>query len=54
MRMLVFSVLLATIPVVAQAERIGATQCRIDTPAKVQDARAILFLIIRDIHPASG
>ena len=44
MRMLVFSVLLATIPVVAQAERIGATQCRIDTPAKVQDAGNFVLL----------
>jgi hypothetical protein len=44
MRAMLCSMLLATVPAIAQAERIGATQCRIDTPAKVQDGGNEIYL----------
>ena len=37
MKKIILSMLLTLAPAAAQAERIGAAQCRIDTPAKVRD-----------------
>ena len=49
MKKIILSMLLTLAPAAAQAERIGAAHCRIDTPAKVRDEGTEIHLWVRGL-----